>query len=298
MLDRLREDFVFFLAGFGSEYSLQPIARYLMENGYAVEVADMQNGPLPMLPGKPTVFVSSQHPSCSSATFRHHWGQLPPYSNYVGPLEIIRHLRPICSVFVPHDLEMPIRPDELTYMAAFDIYCAPSSRVNPTLRHACRVVPAGWVKHNHFDDLVADVKAAATTRGVFFLNQVVSLMQAGGAEFIRASYPVIFVKQLPVKLPSWPGCDQLGKNLQQFGATVIAAEAPSTKLIAASPQIYVNAAGSVIAEAHYVGTPVIFAGEAGNPDRALMPSRPCPAMPTFDFDLLLSSVATHIKEAG
>ncbi|HRE19098.1 MAG TPA: hypothetical protein PLW86_18840, partial [Rhodocyclaceae bacterium] len=119
-------DHVFFLAGFGSEYSLQPIGRYLVDSGLSVVIADMLNGPPPPPPAKPTIFITSQHPSCSSAVFRHHWGKSPPFSHYVGPLEIMRHLQLSCSVFVPHDLEAPIRPDELTYIGAFDIYCAPN----------------------------------------------------------------------------------------------------------------------------------------------------------------------------
>ena len=257
----------------------------------------MQNGPLPPQPRQPTVFISSQHPACSSSVFKHHWGRSPPYSNYLGPLEIIRHLRPACSVFVPHDLDMPIRPDELTYMSMFDIYCAPSPKVNPVLRRSCRVVPAGWVKHNLFDDLGEDMKARVATGGVFFLNQVVDLMRAGGAGFVRAHYPRICSGELPVKLPAWPGCNQLGDDLRQMGATVIATETPSTKLIAASPRIYVNAPGSVIAEAWHVGTPVILAGESGHPDRPLTPVQTVPASSTFDFDGLLTAIANHIEDS-
>lgn len=295
MYNRLRQNYIFLLAGFGSEYSLEPIARYLTDNGFSAVVADMQKRPLPRLPAKPTIFITSQHPSCSSAIFRHHWGQSPPYANYVGPLEIIRHLRPACSVFVPHDLEQPVRPDELAYMAAFDIYCAPSSRMNPTLRYACRVLCSGWVKHNHFDDLPHEIKALAEAKGVFFLNQVVTVMHAGGASFVRANYPAIFSEHLPVKLPLWPGSYGLEEELRQLGALVIAAETPSTKLIAASPLIYVNAPGSVIAEARYVGTPVILVGDSVHPDRTLFPSRPGAAMSTFDFDGLLAGMADHIE---
>jgi|JI6StandDraft_1071083.scaffolds.fasta_scaffold105118_2 hypothetical protein len=295
MPDRLREKFVFLLTGFGSEYSLRPIARHLEESGIAVLAADMQTGPLPPFPDKPTVLITSQHPSCSSAAFRLHWGQRPPYSNYIGPLEIMRDLRPACSVFVPHDLEAPIRPDELSYMSAFDIYCSPFPRVNPALHRACRVVQAGWVKHDHFDDLDADSKAAAKPNGVFFLNQVISVLQAGGGEYLRANFPSMFSGELPVKLPSWPGCAELGENLRELGAKLIRTQAPSTKLIAASPRIYVNAPGSVIAEAWYVGTPVIHAGEAGCPDRPLTPFRPFQGMPRFNFDLLLNAIADHVK---
>lgn len=296
MLDRLRSDYVFFLAGFGSEYSLQPIAHYLAEHDFSFVVADMQQAPLPPPPLKATVFITSQHPSCSSAAFRIHTQETPPFSNYMSPLEIIHQLRPACSVFVPHDLEAPIRPYEFAYMSAFDIYCAPSAEVNPALRHLCKVIPAGWVKHHHFDVLAAGIKTMVESNGMFFLNQVVSLMRAGGASFVRDNYPAIFAANLPVKLPAWPGCEVMADELRQMGATVLATETNSTKLIAASPRIYVNAPGSVIAEANYVGTPVILAGKAGEPDQLLIAAGSDQTRPEFDFNRLLTAVAAHIEE--
>ena len=215
----------------------------------------------------------------------------------MSPLEIMRQLRPACSVFVPHDLEEPIRPYELAYMSAFDIYCAPSAQVNPALRHLCKIIPAGWVKHHHFDALTEEIKALVKSNGMFFLNQVVTLMRAGGSTFVRDNYPAIF-SHLPVKLPAWPGCDGMADELRQMGATVLAPETNATKLIAASPRIYINALGSVVAEAKYVGTPVILAGKAGQPDQLLIPAHPGPTRPAFDFDGLLTAIAAHIKETS
>ncbi|HRE19097.1 MAG TPA: hypothetical protein PLW86_18835, partial [Rhodocyclaceae bacterium] len=98
----------------------------------------------------------------------------------------------------------------------------------------------------------------AEAKGVFFLNQIGTVLRAGGAAFVRTNYAAIFAEKIPVKLPSWPGCSVLGEELRALGAMIIAVETPSTKLIAASRQIYVNAPGSVIAEAQHVGTPAYF----------------------------------------
>ena len=294
MLDRLRSEYAFLLAGFGSEYSLQPIAHYLAAQGFDTITADMQKAPLPPLPPKPAIFISSQHPSCSAAVFRIHTEEAAPFSNYASPQEIIRRLRPACSVFVPHDLEAPIRPYEFAYMTAFDIYCAPSKQVNPALHRLCKVVPAGWVKHHGLDDLAGDIKALVEASGVFFLNQVVSLMRAGGAAFVRDNYPAIFNAGLPVKLPAWPGCDVIAGELRQMGATVLATDINASKLIAASPRVYVNAPGSVVAEAKYLGIPVILAGKAGEADQWLVPALAVPPAPTFDFDGLLAAIAEHV----
>ena len=68
------------------------------------------------------------------------------------------------------------------------------------------------------------MQALVEASGVFFLNQVVSLMRAGGAAFVRDNYPAIFNAGLPVKLPAWPGCDVIAGELRQMGATVLATD--------------------------------------------------------------------------
>lgn len=295
MLEQLRRSHTFFLAGFGCEYSLQPLARYLEEDGFKVIAADMQDGPLPPVPTGSSVFITSQHPARSSFIFRHYYGQLPPFSNYVGPLEIIQRLQPSCSVFVPHDLESPIVVDELTYMAAFDLYCAPFPDTNPGLRHSCQIVPAGWIKHNHFDDLPPQVKDQVATKGVFFLNQVSRLIQEGGAAFVQANYPQLLAAGIPIKLPSWPGCHLMGEELRQSGANILAQDLPSTKLIAASSRLYINASGSVVAEARYVGTETVLVEAGSGHFRTLVPGSEGEKNPKFDFRGLLLSIANHIE---
>lgn len=295
MVEALRQH-TFLLAGFGSEYTLQPIERYLRDLGFAVLACDMQRGPLPPLPTTPTIFISSQHPSCSSYVFRYNWGQETPYSNYVGTLEIIECLRPVCSVLVPHDLETPIRSDELVYMGAFDIYCSPTVTVNPRLNHCCRPIFTGWIKHNDFDPLSPELSILVADRGVFFLNQVVNVMRAGGAAFIRERYPQLFSEGPLVKLPAWPGSKSLGEALAQLGAAIIPDHLSSTKLIAASSRVFINAPGSVTAEASYLGKPVVFLDGTDSDIPAIAPAKPQMEPAKFDFESLLSAVGSHIKE--
>lgn len=291
----LRRDYVFLLAGFGSEYALQPLERFLEQHGYCVVGADMQTGPLPLLPERrKPILLTSQHPSCSSAVFRVHWGQHPPYANYISPFEIIANLRPACTVFVPHDLEASVRPDEIAYMMAFDIYCSPYAEVNPVLHRMCKVLPTGWIKHNSFDVIPEAIKALTSDRGVFFLNQIVSLMRSGGAPYIQTNYPAIFADGPPLKLPVWPGCDEMASHLQQLGATVLDSHLPATALIAASPRIYVNAPGSVVAESRYVGTEAILAGKREEPDMQLSPGDVNAKAAHFDFGGLLAAIAAHV----
>ncbi len=296
MLEWLRQSHTFFLAGFGCEYSLDPLARHLHDEGFRVVAGDMQMAPLPKAPQGRTVFVTSQHPARSSFVFRNDYDHTAPFSNYVGPLEIIRHLRPDCSVFVPHDLETPIVADELAYMPAFDLYCAPDASAFPGLGRSCRVVPAGWIKHNHFDDIPEDVKAQVADAGVCLLNQISRLLRDGGAPFVERAYPQILEAQIPIKLPSWPGCQELGEQLGRRGARILASDLCSTKLIAASSRLHVNAPGSVVAEARYLGVAAHLLKEGRRESQVLVPDGCRASAPRFDFPRLLQAIAEHIEK--
>lgn len=295
MLDRLRQH-SFVLAGFGCEYSLQPLGRYLEDKGFAVVVGDMQDRPLPPVPPGPTVFVTSQHTARSSFVFSQYYGQSPPFSNHVGPLELMQRLQPDCSAFVPHDLEVPVLIEELACMGAFDLYCSPFPQANPSLHHACRVVPCGWIKHNHLDDLPAPVKDLIGTTGVFFLNQISAVARNGGASVIAANFPRIFDEGIPIKLPVWPGSQALGDELRKLGGRILMEQLPSTKLIAASRQIYVNAPGSVVAEARYLGIPALQLEPGSNQTRTLVAAGKPQSDGLFDFSLLMQSIAECIEE--
>lgn len=289
-------DYTFLLAGFGSEYSLQPIAHYLAECGLQVITADFQKEPLPSLPSTPIIFISSQHPSCSSFVFKKHWGQDPPYSNYVGPREIIQKTNTKCAVFIPHDLEMPVRLDEIAYMGSFDIYCTPTKNFNPALNRICKVVSTGWIKHNDLSPLPIEILEQVSEKGIFFLNQVVMTIHQGGAATIKTAHPQLFTERIPMKLPAWPGCNHLGKELAKLGAVIIPDHFSSTKLIDAAKMVFVNAMGSVVAEAEYLGKPVLRPDASGN-FKVIGPATSFSIAPAkFDFDTLLSAVKSFVEE--
>lgn len=281
------KDFLFLLAGFGCEYVLTPLAHFLRAQGLDHIACDFQQGPLPPLPERPLIIVSSQHPGTSSALFRALWGHDVPYSYFLAPDELFARYPARCKVCIPHDLEAPVRQDELPYMDLFDLYCSPFP-VNPALARHCPSIHTGWIKHNALDVIPEAVRTEVAERGVFFVNHIVSVLAAGGADYLMARFPLPFQAGVPVKLPQWPGCEALAEGLRARGVRLIADSTPSTPLIAASRALYVNAPGSVIAEAHYVGTPVV---RLDQPDQVMPPVAARRGVPFFDFELLLSTLA-------
>jgi hypothetical protein len=287
------KDSLFLLVGFGCEYALAPLARYLTLRGLDYVACDMQEAPLPRLPPRPLIVVSSQHPSTSSAMFRALWGQGAPFTNYVSPDELFARHAARCRVFIPHDLESPVRSDELPYMSLFDLYCDPYP-VNPALTLECESIFTGWIKHNAMDRVEHELYALVAERGVFFVNHIVKVLLEGGADYLYSRYASILEKGVPVKLPIWPGCADLAQALSARGANLVDATLPSTPLIAAARTVYVNAPGSVVAEAHYMGTPVtrlnLHLKEQVQPGQSHVS-----VVPYFDFEGMLFAITRHCE---
>lgn len=284
------DDCLILLVGFGSEYSLGPFERFLATTGLDFLACDLQNNEMPVLSKRPSILVTSQHPSTTSAIFNASWGRSPPFSNYIAPDRLLARLSPEIAVFVPHDLEAPIRADEIAYMGMFDLYCSPV-QVNPALERLCKSIHTGWIKHNAIDSVPEATRELVSQRGVFFVNQIAAVLAAGGMSHLRANYPSVFVHGIPIKLPQWPGTDEMVARLRAEGVPVIESSAASTPIIAASPRIFVNAAGSVVAEAKYIGTPVVMLDQRGELGEAPPPGERR-QVPYFNFELLLATLSS------
>lgn len=283
---------LFLLVGFGSEYVLGPMAHYLEAAGFDHTVCDFQVTPLPRLPERPLVIITSQHPSTSSSMFRALWGNSSPFSQFVAPDELFSRHPSACKVFIPHDLESPIRDDELSSMGQFDIYCSPVP-INPALARLCPSIHTGWIKHNSLEVISDDLRNLVAERGVFFVNHIIKVLESGGADYLMENFPLAFDEHVPIKLPQWPGCDALAESLRARSVFVIDSTTPSTPLIAASRSLYVNAPGSVLSEARYMGTPVIRMDLPDQTRRQAPRPRENRSVPYFDFEQLILAIAQH-----
>lgn len=286
---------IFLLLGFASEYSLGTIARQLRDVGKHVIEVDFSKNKIPDLGDAEVVLITSQHPARTAWIFRHSYGQTAPYDSYQSPMECLRQLNVCCSVFVPHDLEQPIIEDEIAYLSFFDFYCSPYE-FTPGLELICRPLYTGWAKHTDFGPTEFPYQPAARMNGVFFVNQLTKLMHRGGAACLLEEYAVAVNHEVPFKLPDWPGVADIERELKQAGAIVIPADTLSTQVIAHSSQIFSNAAGSVLAEAAYLGIPAHIIAPRST-DLPAPSQKRCQRQP-FDFHLLIQSIQNHLDGTG
>lgn len=286
---------IFVLLGFASEYSLSAIARMLREIGEIVVEVDFSVSGVPDMGDAAVVLITSQHPALTAWIFKYNYGVEPVYCRYSSPMECLTRLNVCCSVFVPHDLEQPILAYEIGYMSFFDIYCSPYES-NPGLAMVCQPLYTGWAKHVNIEPGGFVHQQAASSVGVFFVNQLIDLVHRGGVPYLLSEYALAVDRGIPFKLPSWPGVADIEKRLSQAGVKVIPSDTLSTHVIAHSSQIFSNARGSVLAEAAYLGVPAHIIAPRATELPASSPRR-WQRRP-FDFQLLMKAIQNHLDETS
>jgi len=283
---------VFLLTGFACEYSLANLVGFLRSKGYTVIEADMSTAPLPNIGVTPVVLITSQHPSTTGFVFRQAYGKLAPFCNYACPLEYLQHIKLLCAVFVPHDLEDPVRADEISYLANFDIYCSPYP-VNPAMECMCTPLETGWIKYASQLPKPYDGMEHTEAVGVFFVNQVRELMNCGGAGYLLEAFRYVVDIGIPFKFPDWPGMAAMEEEMTIGGAIIIPRATTSTDIIISSRAVYANAPGSVLVEARYLGKSTALA-----PSHATeLPTTTLASVghSTFNFGLLMDTINAKIN---
>jgi hypothetical protein len=284
-------DPAFLLTGFACEYSLANLAGFLRSAGRQVIEADMGMSPLPDIDAAPLILITSQHPSLTGFVFRQTYGHTPPFCHYSSPLEYLRRVNALCTVFIPHDLEQPLRPDEISYLANFDIYCSPYP-VNPAMARLCTPIETGWIKYTSQRPTPFDGIQCTETAGVFFVNQVRELINFGGASYLLNAFRHIVEAGIPFKFPDWPGMASMEEEMKMGGAVVIPRTTVSTDILIGSKAVYANAQGSVLAEARYLGKPTAIVPP--HTDRLPTTMSASQGHATFNFGLLMDTINAKI----
>lgn len=66
---------------------------------------------------KDLIFVTSQHPSIDTASYRKFY---PHAKFYLSPIELILEIRPIKTIYFPHDWEVPLEGKDFFFLNYFD----------------------------------------------------------------------------------------------------------------------------------------------------------------------------------
>ncbi|WP_188890006.1 hypothetical protein [Paenibacillus radicis (ex Gao et al. 2016)] len=259
-------------SGVDSEYVLANLCEDLRSKGY--EVIEIDFGKfkgnvyeyLEEHLGGPIVYITSAHTNLSLRVASH----IAPifttlYPNYVSPLEMIAYLKPLVSMYIPHDLLTPYGDtnlNEYRFLDVFDYILAPYQAAEVERMIASKgtkVYEAGWIKY------VSDYKHYRNTQEssepiemMLFVSMVEHLRTKYGVNgFVDYLLPLLR-SNVHIKLPVWKDIEIIEVALKEIqGVEVVSAQEDSISLIQRSHIVICNGASSIHAEATLLGKPTI-----------------------------------------
>lgn len=239
------------LVGAASEFSLRPLASALRARGLPVSAVDLAAAPADasaVPPGDgPLVLVTSQHLAMTGAVY----DAYSDISTHVAsPQALAAALGADLLVYVPHDLADPVLPWEVSVLPVLDLYVAPDAAQWWAAAHVPTVV-AGWV--GAIETEAPDLPTEVSEHGILFITSVRWLLKNLGGDGLVASMRNTLAHGFAVKLPEWPGVEELDAALRAAGACVLDPGTPASALIARAPLVATTSTSSLVAEAVLAG---------------------------------------------
>lgn len=250
----IKPTFLFF--GYGAEYSLHPLYLYMEEQGdHCIEVDMLTHpdvvGELKALVDKPLVLVTSAHLLYDDKNFFYY----KTHRKVVSVLHLISTLKPIASIYYPHDLKDLIKEEELDYLSLFDLFLSPFANLSFTDLNI-PYVTVGWIK-NLPNSKIEIWKGFNPSRMVFLMGAYQFYLNAGFEQFYQ-EYKPLFDLGIAVKLPLWHQHEMFEEFLKQRNVRVYPSSANSIDVMRENDVIFTQGLSSVGIEACGLGKKVVY----------------------------------------
>lgn len=247
----MTDKIIYLFYGIGSEYVLHPIYEKMNQIGYVcIEIDCLKEKDskkiIKSLRHKKIVFVTSYHLLLDNKNFHDFYsGEI----NFFGVLEIIQLLKPIKSIYIPHDLTQPLIDKEEKFINLFDIFISPCEPFTSIYSSICNTQEGGWIKYLNDSNLK---KQPILNKTVWFVSDFVTLYNYGIKSLFDFMKPIIS-QQVAVKFPSWKNSDKVEKFFIDQGVSVYKSTANSIGIIKKSDLIITNGLSSINAESYFMG---------------------------------------------
>lgn len=240
--------------GYGSEYSLRPLFEFMTkksDNCIEIDMLTEENviEKLKALEGESLIFVTSAHPLYDHRNFFYYRTERRVFS----ALHVISTLKPVVSVYYPHDYKDPLKNEELHYLPLFDLLLWPFREALPSA--LIKTEPVGWIKN--VETAPTESKSDGTGKAVFFLGAFQYYLDRGFETFYD-DFADLFEAGISVKLPRWHGSGAFESFLVERGVAVHPSDAVSIEVMKAHDIIITHALSSVGVEACHLGKKVVY----------------------------------------
>ncbi len=250
----INNDRLYLFYGYGCEYSLAPLANYMRERSFNVIELDLlyisnTYEILKSIKGKDVVFITSWHLFFDKNNFNKEREM-----DVLSPLEVIDYLKPVRSIYYPHDLTTFLHEEEWSWLDLFDVVLAPYKNNDYFLiKKHTQVVNVGWIKKQIPSD---PVKNKEELRIVHFPSNLSYIKNFSPEQYYEMWKP-LFNKGVCVKFPLTGSFERYKKALEYNGVKLIDPSKTVFDIINDYNIIISTGSSSVAYEAGLSGRPVI-----------------------------------------
>lgn len=246
---------IYLFYGFGAEYVLHPLYTELKSRRKeCVEIDALTIGNsrniINKLKGTDVVFVTSAHFLMDQKNFTDFY---PTTKKFYSVLEIIALLKPIKTVYIPHDLTQPLIDYETEYLNQIDLFLTPSEPYTSIYSQFCRVEEIGWIKYQASSNQEAKKrKNQNANKALWLISDYVLHKKMGVEASFEATNPIL--KQgVSIKFPIWFDTSKFESYYIKKGAFVYPSATNTIDLILQHDIIITNGLSSIIAESYLLG---------------------------------------------
>lgn len=246
---------VFLFYGFGSEYVLHDLYLAMKKRQYTcleVDALKEINSKIIIdkLADKKVIFITSAHFLLDKKNFSDFY---PNNNKFYSVLEIIKLLKPIRSIYIPHDLTQPLIDKETDFLNQFDFFLTPNDLFTTIYGSYCKTEEVGWIKYLKND---RKIHLNNLKRAIWLLSDYVLYLKMGQEASLKRLKPVLD-QGVSIKFPLWMECESFTQYFDNQGITVYSPYTNSIDLIMEHQIIITNGLSSINAESNWLGKTTI-----------------------------------------
>lgn len=250
--------------GIGCEYVLQPLANFLKNRGYDCLEIDLMSSHFKIsdwenLAKYNIVYITSAH--LDKGKERAALGgndflvnHIP--SEIIAPLELLDILKPIKSIYIPHDLTTPLGLHEWKFIDQFDLLFNPISCFS-IYSNLVKTEEMGWIKYLPTIKTLPD--NFIPRKKIIFVSMFDYLQAIYGIEGLFEYFSPLLDENTAIKFPLWNNHKEVETYFRNQRPEIQICEAHwnSVELIQHFDVVIVNHLSSVLMEASFLSKKVI-----------------------------------------
>jgi hypothetical protein len=192
--------------GIGYEYVFKPLVTLLRAQHYECleldllkvnfSLADWKN-----LAKREIVFITSSHLEAGKERCEHVCAQALNYTpSIIAPLEVLDIIRPVKSVYIPHDLTTPLGYYEWKFIDQFDLFFNPLPFL-PVYLNLTETKELGWINYTPHIKTLPDNFSAK--KKILFVSLFIYLQNSYGLSGLFEYFQPLLDENTAVKFSVW-----------------------------------------------------------------------------------------------